>query len=117
MELIASAPSLFVLVLPTTAGAQDVTVYGLVALKLTRSVRARVWLPCLMELKLPTAYMVPPHWAIWRTCCVGLDVAGRWGVLLAGGGGATPPGRGGGAGARPAARRPQRAPPPPLGGG
>ena len=63
--------------LPTTTGAQDVTVYGLVALKLTRSVRAKLMLPCWMELKLPTAYMVPPHWTSWRICCVGLDVAGR----------------------------------------
>ena len=40
MELIASAPSLFGLVLPTTAGAQDVIVYGLLALKLNMSLRA-----------------------------------------------------------------------------
>ena len=53
------------------------TVYGLLALKLTRSLREKVWLPFLMELKLPTAYMVLPHWTIWRICCVGLDVAGR----------------------------------------
>ena len=52
------------------------TVYGLLALKLTRSVREKLVLPCLMELKLPTAYIVPPHWAIWRICCVGLDEGG-----------------------------------------
>jgi hypothetical protein len=77
MELIAAAPDSLVFVLPTTTGAQDVTVYGLLALKLTRSVREKLVLPFLMELKLPTAYMVPPHWTSWRICCVGLDVAGR----------------------------------------
>jgi hypothetical protein len=42
MELIAAAPDSLVFVLYTTTGAQDVTVYGLLALKLTRSVREKV---------------------------------------------------------------------------
>ena len=97
MELMAAAPSSSVFVLPTTRGAHEVTRYGLVALKLTMSVRPKLLLPCLITLKLPTAYMVVPQRAIWRICSVGLDLVARRGVLLAGradtapGGGGWPP--------------------------
>src|ERR1700727_1669669 len=94
MELIAAAPSSSVLRLPTTLGAHDVTVYGLVALKLKISVRAYVLLPCLIELKLPTAYITPPHLRSWRICSRGCDVLARRGVPLAGAGGTTPAGGG-----------------------
>ena len=48
----------------------------------------------MIELKLPTAYMVPPQSTSWRTCSVGLDAVARRGVLLAGAADTTP--RGGG---------------------
>jgi hypothetical protein len=73
-------------------GAHDVTVYGLRALKLKMSVRAYVLLPCLIELKLPTAYITPPHLASWRICSLGWDELARRGVLLAGVGDTTPAG-------------------------
>src|ERR1700733_1508987 len=92
MELIAAAPSSSVLVLPTTLGAHDVTVYGRLALKLKMSVRAYVLLPCLIELKLPTAYITPPHLASWRICSRGWDELARRGVVVAGAGDPTPAG-------------------------
>lgn len=78
--------------LPVTLGAHDVTVYGLVALKLNISVRAYVVLPLMIELNVPTAYIVPPHWTSWRICWVVLDVAGRCGVFVAGNADTTPTG-------------------------
>jgi hypothetical protein len=47
-----------------------------------------------MELKVPTAYIVAPHWTIWRIWSRGVDLAGRRGVLLAGLADTTPDGGG-----------------------
>ncbi len=38
---------------------------------------------CAIKVKLPTAYMVWPHWTNWRTCSV-VPVAASCGVPLAG---------------------------------
>jgi hypothetical protein len=54
-----------------------------VALKLNALVRVNVLLYRLMDVKLPTAYMVPPHWASCRTCSV-VPVGASWGVPAAG---------------------------------
>ena len=51
---------------PLTAGAQDVIVYGAMALKLNTLVRGIVLPPWVTWLKLPTAYIVSPHWTICR---------------------------------------------------
>jgi hypothetical protein len=59
-----------VLTLPFTFGSQDETVYGDAALKLNALLRAYVLLNLLIEVKDPTAYIVPPHWASCRTCSV-----------------------------------------------
>jgi hypothetical protein len=34
-------------------------------------------LPLMIELNVPTAYIVPPHWTSWRTCWVVLGAL--WG--------------------------------------
>jgi hypothetical protein len=73
-----------VLVLPTTLGAHDVTVYGAVALKLKMSVLAKLAVPFLIEVNVPTAYIVPPHCTSWRICSVGLDVESKCGVVVTG---------------------------------
>ena len=54
------------LTIPLTAGAQDVIVYGAVALKLNTLVRENVLPPWTTELKLPTANIVSPHCTICR---------------------------------------------------
>ena len=38
----------------------------------------------LIVVKVPTAYMVLPHWAICRICSVVLVLAGKWGVEVTG---------------------------------
>src|ERR1700752_505846 len=52
-----SAVNWIELTAPLTAGAQDVTAYGAVWLKLKTLFRVKVWPPWLIEVKLPTAYM------------------------------------------------------------
>jgi hypothetical protein len=47
---------------PFTSGFHDVTAYGAEALKLKALSRVNVELNRLIDVKLPTAYMVPPHW-------------------------------------------------------
>jgi hypothetical protein len=57
--------------------------YGDVALKLNALLRVKVALYLLIEVKDPTAYIVPPHWASWRTCSV-VPVVASCGVPAAG---------------------------------
>jgi hypothetical protein len=57
--------------------------YGDVALKLNALLRVKVALYLLIEVKDPTAYMVPPHCAICRTCWV-VPVFASCGVPAAG---------------------------------
>ena len=52
--------------MPLTSGAQDVIVYGAVALKLKTLLRGTVLPPWTISLKLPTAKMVPPQSTICR---------------------------------------------------
>ena len=54
--------------IPLTFGAQVVRLYGAVALKLKALFTAVTVLLCLIEVKVPTAYIVPPHCTSWRTC-------------------------------------------------
>src|SRR5580693_6847629 len=56
------------LMIPLTFGAQVVRLYGAVALKLKALFTAVTVLLCLTEVKVPTAYIVPPHCTSWRTC-------------------------------------------------
>src|SRR6266567_1807144 len=72
-----------VLTLPLTFGFHDVTLYGAVALKLNALCRLKVVPPCWIDVKLPTAYMVPPHCTSCRTCSV-VPVGASAGVPLAG---------------------------------
>src|SRR5262245_38719024 len=77
---------------PTTFGAQLVTVYGAVALKLKMLLRVKVVLPFLIAEKVPTAYIVPPHCTSWRICWTCGVLAGRCGRLAGGVGCTTPAG-------------------------
>jgi hypothetical protein len=71
------------LTLPFTFGFHDETAYGDVALKLKALFRVTVVLNLLIEVKDPTAYIVPPHWASLRTCSV-VPVVASCGVPEAG---------------------------------
>src|SRR6266545_5720026 len=71
------------LTIPLAFGFHDVTVYGLVALKLNTLFRAYVVPFQLIAVNVPTAYIVPPHWASCRTCSV-VPVLASWGVPEAG---------------------------------
>src|ERR1022692_3481151 len=55
---------------PLTFGFQVVIAYGAVALKLNALLRAYTVVLYLIEVKLPTAYMMPPHCTSCRTCSV-----------------------------------------------
>ena len=66
--------------IPLTFGAQVVRLYGAVALKLKALFTAVTVLLCLTEVKVPTAYIVPPHCTSWRTCSTA-PVAFSCGVL------------------------------------
>src|SRR5215475_3284547 len=72
------------LTVPFTFGRHEVSVNGAVALKLNALFRVNVLPPCATTEKVPTAYMVLPHWTSWRTCSVGVVVAGKCGVPVAG---------------------------------
>src|SRR6266581_9232149 len=72
-----------VLTVPLTFGFHDVTLYGAVALKLNALCRLYTVAPCCIEVKVPTANMVPPHCTSCRTCSV-VPVGASWGVPLAG---------------------------------
>ena len=69
---------------PFTFGFHEVIVNGAVAWKLKALFRVNVMPPCSTTEKVPTAYMVLPHWTSWRTCSVVGVVAGKWGVPIAG---------------------------------
>src|ERR1022692_475511 len=56
------------LTIPLTSGNHEVRLYGAVALKLKMLFTAVTVLLCLTEVKVPTAYIVPPHCTSWRTC-------------------------------------------------
>ena len=56
------------LTIPFAFGSQDVTVYGLVALKLNTLFRVYVVPFHVIVLNVPTAYMVLPHCTSCRTC-------------------------------------------------
>ena len=68
------------LTIPLTSEFQDVIVYGLDALKLKTLFARRSCRPCVIAVKVPTAYMVLPHCASWRTCSV-VPVLASCGVL------------------------------------
>src|SRR4051794_30266761 len=55
---------------PFTFGFHGRTAYGAVEPKATALLRAKVPLLPLIELNRPTAYIVVPHWTIWRTCSI-----------------------------------------------
>src|SRR6516165_11144009 len=74
---------------PLTFGSHEVTAYGAVALKLNALFLGLVVVPDLIEVNVPTAYMVPPHCTSWRTCSV-VPVSASVGVPLAGVGDAGP---------------------------
>jgi hypothetical protein len=68
---------------PLTSGAHDVTVYGAVALKLNASCRVILTPDCMIVVKSPTAYMIPPHSVSCRICSAG-PASGNAGVPVAG---------------------------------
>src|SRR5580700_5598204 len=90
--------------IPLTFGAQVVRLYGAVALKLKALFTAVTVLLCLTEVKVPTAYIVPPHCTSWRTCSTA-PVVFSCGVL-AGDADTGPAGPAALAGARPARSSP-----------
>src|SRR5579863_8122854 len=69
---------------PGMTGAQELSVYGGLALKLITSVLVNLLKPCRIVVNVPTANIVPLHWTSWRTCSGGLSVSGRCGVVVAG---------------------------------
>jgi len=69
---------------PFTFGAQDVTEYGALALKLNTLLRVYVVLCRFTTVNVPTAYIVESHWTIWRICSVVDVVAGKCGVEVTG---------------------------------
>jgi hypothetical protein len=71
------------LTIPLTFGFHEVTVYGFVALKLNTLFRAYVVPFQLIAVNVPTAYIVLPHCASFRTCSV-VPVFDSWGVPEAG---------------------------------
>ncbi len=69
---------------PFTFGFHEVIVKGAVAWKLKALLRVNVMPPCSTTEKVPTAYIVLPHWTSWRTCSVVGVVTGKCGVPVAG---------------------------------
>src|SRR5262249_57740365 len=77
------------LTVPLTLGAHEVTWYGAVWLKLKMLFRVKILLPWRIEVKDPTAYMVPPQATSCLICWV-VPVLWSAGVPVAGGGGTRP---------------------------
>src|SRR5262249_37187043 len=72
------------LTVPLTLGAHEVTWYGAVWLKLKMLFRVKILLPWRIEVKDPTAYMVPPQATSCLICWV-VPVLWSAGVPVAGG--------------------------------
>src|SRR5215470_17316827 len=71
------------LTVPLTLGAHEVTWYGAVWLKLKMLFRVKIWLPWRIEVKDPTAYMVPPQATSCLICWI-VPVLWSAGVPLSG---------------------------------